>query len=50
MKSYRKELWFATPTRRAFINITPYVEQCLRDSGIEEGFVLVKGVISMAAR
>jgi secondary thiamine-phosphate synthase enzyme len=23
MKSYRKELWFNTSTRRAFINITP---------------------------
>jgi len=42
MKSYRKELWFDVPTRRAFINITPEVEQCLRDSGIREGLVLVK--------
>ena len=23
MKTYRKELWFNTPTRRAFVNITP---------------------------
>lgn len=28
MKSYRKELWFEVPTRRAFINITPQVEAC----------------------
>ncbi len=28
MKSYRKELWFEVPTRRAFINITPQVEKC----------------------
>ena len=34
MKSYRKELWFNVTTRRAFINLTPQVEQCLRDSGI----------------
>jgi hypothetical protein len=34
MKSYRKELWFEVPTRRAFINITPEVERCLRESGI----------------
>lgn len=41
MKSYRKELWFQTETRRAFINITSEVEQCLRESGIMEGLVLV---------
>jgi secondary thiamine-phosphate synthase enzyme len=41
MKSYRKELWFEVPTRRAFINITPQVEQCLEESGTQEGFVLV---------
>jgi secondary thiamine-phosphate synthase enzyme len=40
MKSYRKELWFNTTSRREFINITPEVEDCLRESGIEEGFVL----------
>ncbi|MHA2278463.1 MAG: secondary thiamine-phosphate synthase enzyme YjbQ, partial [Candidatus Kariarchaeaceae archaeon] len=27
MKSFRKELWFEVPTRRAFINITPQVEE-----------------------
>jgi secondary thiamine-phosphate synthase enzyme len=37
MKSYRKELWFEVPTRRALINITPQVEECLRESGIREG-------------
>ncbi|MFA6009564.1 MAG: hypothetical protein WC799_06255 [Desulfobacteraceae bacterium] len=41
MKSYRKELWFNVPTRRAFFNITPDVEQCLRESGIKEGLILV---------
>lgn len=40
MKSYRQELWFQVPGRRAFINITPQVEQCLKESGIREGFVL----------
>ena len=40
MKSYRKELWFNAPTRRAFINITPQVEECLSESGIKDGFVL----------
>jgi len=43
MKSYREELWFEVATRRAFINITPKVEACLRESGIKEGLVLVKG-------
>jgi thiamine phosphate synthase YjbQ (UPF0047 family) len=40
MKSYRKELWFEVPTRRALINITPQVEACLKESGITEGLVL----------
>jgi secondary thiamine-phosphate synthase enzyme len=40
MKSYRKELWFETSSRREFINITPQIEQCLVESGIKEGFVL----------
>jgi secondary thiamine-phosphate synthase enzyme len=40
MKSYRKELWFNVPSRRAFINITPQVEDCLRESGIREGLAL----------
>ncbi len=44
MKSYRKELWFNIPTRRAFVNITPQVEQCLRESGIKEGLALVNAM------
>ena len=44
MKSYRKELWFSTSTRRAFINITPQVEECLRESGIREGMALVNAM------
>ena len=44
MKSYRKELWFDVPTRRAFINITPEVDECLRDSGIKEGLVLINAM------
>jgi len=44
MKSYRQELWFQVPGRRAFINITPQVEQCLRDSGIREGLALVNAM------
>jgi len=44
MKSYRKELWFNVPGRRGFINITPQVEECLRESGIREGLVLVNAM------
>lgn len=44
MKSYRKELWFQVPTRRAFINITPEVENCLRESGIQEGIALINAM------
>jgi secondary thiamine-phosphate synthase enzyme len=44
MKSYRQELWFQVPGRRAFLNITPQVEQCLRDSGIREGLALVNAM------
>ncbi|WP_315286590.1 secondary thiamine-phosphate synthase enzyme YjbQ [Tannerella forsythia] len=40
MKSYRKELWFETPTRRAFVNITSEIKQCLAESGIREGLLL----------
>jgi secondary thiamine-phosphate synthase enzyme len=44
MKSYRKELWFEVPTRRAFINITGQVGKCLAESGITEGLVLVNAM------
>ncbi|HMP90387.1 MAG TPA: secondary thiamine-phosphate synthase enzyme YjbQ [Kiritimatiellia bacterium] len=44
MKSYRKELWFNVPSRRAFINITPQVEACLAESGIREGLALVNAM------
>lgn len=40
MKSYKKELWFNTPGRRGFINITPQIDECLKESGIKEGLVL----------
>jgi len=44
MRSYRKELWFNVPTRRAFINLTSQVEQCLRESGIRDGLCLVNAM------
>lgn len=44
MKSFRKELWFDIPARRGFVNITGEVEKCLRDSGVQEGLVLVNAM------
>ena len=44
MKTFRKELWFNIPERRAFINITPQVEAALAESGISEGLVLVNAM------
>ena len=44
MKSHRKYLWFNTPNRRDYINITPAVEQELRESGISEGLCLVNAM------
>ena len=44
MRTFRKELWFTIPTRRAFVNITAQVEDCLRESGVREGMVLVNAM------
>ena len=44
MKSYRKELWFETPGRRAFLNITSQVEAALKESGVQEGLALVNAM------
>jgi secondary thiamine-phosphate synthase enzyme len=44
MKSYRKELWFNTEKRMEFINVTPQVEACLRESGIRDGLALVNAM------
>jgi len=44
MRSYRKELWFDIPERRAFVNITPQIEACLKESGISEGLALVNAM------
>ena len=44
MKTYREELWFEIKTRRAYINITPKVEEVLRKSGVREGLCLVNAM------
>ena len=44
LKSYRKELYFNIPSRRGLVNITPQVQQAIRDSGIKEGLVLINAM------
>jgi secondary thiamine-phosphate synthase enzyme len=44
MKSYRKELWYNTPTRRQLVNITHQVQECIIESGIKEGLCLVNAM------
>ncbi len=44
MKSFRKELHFHLPARRGLVNITPQVEEAVRESGVQEGFVLVNAM------
>lgn len=44
MKSHREYLWFSTPNRRDYINITPAVNEELRKSGIREGLCLVNAM------
>ena len=44
MKSYKKELWFNAPERMHFTNITPEVNSCLAESGVQEGLVLVNAM------
>jgi secondary thiamine-phosphate synthase enzyme len=41
MKSFRKEIELNVPARMGFVNITPEVETCVRESGIKEGLALV---------
>jgi secondary thiamine-phosphate synthase enzyme len=44
VKSHREELWFNTPHRRDYINITTQVEQVVRESGVREGLCLVNAM------
>ena len=44
MKSYREELWFNIPQRRAFINITDLVNGALKKSNVQEGLILVNAM------
>ena len=44
MESYRKELWFEASRRRELINITSDIDQCLKESKIKEGLMLVNAM------
>jgi secondary thiamine-phosphate synthase enzyme len=44
VKSHRQELWFDTPARRAFLNITPQVAAAVHTSGVQEGLCLVNAM------
>jgi len=44
MKHLREELWFNTPHRRGYINITDRVEEAVRRSGVRNGLCLVNAM------
>ena len=44
MKHLREELWFNTPHRRDYINITDQVEDLVRRSGVKHGLALVNAM------
>lgn len=44
MKFYTEYLWFNTPKKREYINITDTVESIVRKSGVREGMVLVSAM------
>ena len=44
MKHLREELWFNTPNRRDYLNITDKVQALVRKSGVQHGLVLVNAM------
>jgi secondary thiamine-phosphate synthase enzyme len=44
MKHLRQELWFNTPHRRDYLNITSQVEALVRQSGVADGLCLVNAM------
>ena len=44
MKHLREELWFNTPHRRDYLNITDQVESLVQKSGVQNGLVLVNAM------
>ncbi len=49
MKFHTKYLTFQTKKHREYLNITPEVEEALRESGIQEGMILVSAMHITAA-
>ncbi len=49
MKSFRKELWFHTPTHVAFVKITRQVAECVSESGVKDGLVLANAMHNTAS-
>jgi secondary thiamine-phosphate synthase enzyme len=44
VESYRKELWFEASRRRELINMTSNIDQCVKESNIKEGLVLINAM------
>ncbi|MBI4846778.1 MAG: YjbQ family protein [Candidatus Omnitrophica bacterium] len=44
MKTFTKQLWFNTGSRRAYLNITSKIEQLVKESAIKEGLCLVNSM------
>ena len=44
MKSLTEHLWFETPQRRGYLNITDTVAQLVDQSGVQEGLCLVNAM------
>ena len=44
MKHLREELWFNTPHRRDYVNITPKIEALVAKSGVQNGLCLVNAM------
>ena len=44
MKHLREELWFNTPNRRDYVNITDQVESLVTKSGVQHGLCLVNAM------
>ena len=44
MKHLREELWFHTPHRRDYINITSQIQELVHRSGVRHGLCLVNAM------
>lgn len=44
LKTYTKYLWFNTKKQREYMRITDEVETAVKESGIQEGFILVSAM------